>query len=68
MFNDSLNLLRRPTLDLLDLNLRYEASGDRYSLIVGGSNVTDKRYLTNGSTNFASGSCSGPTALRRSGT
>lgn len=57
VFNDSTNtpLLRRPSLDLLDLNVRYEAPGDRYSVILGGSNVTDRRYVMNGSANFAAG-------------
>jgi iron complex outermembrane receptor protein len=56
-FNDSLNteLLRRPTLDMLDLNLRYESPGDKYSVIVGGSNVTNKRYITSGQANYAAG-------------
>jgi len=57
MYNNTLNtpLLKRPTMDLLDASIEMSFANDRYSIAVGGTNLTDKRYPTTGSTNFAAG-------------
>ncbi|MEI9885889.1 MAG: TonB-dependent receptor [Rhizomicrobium sp.] len=57
MFNDSLNtpLLMRPSLDLFDASVRFSFGEDKYSIAVGGTNLTDKRYITVGSVNYAAG-------------
>ncbi len=57
MYNDSLNtpLLKRPSLDLLDASVRFSFDEDKYSVQVGGTNLTDKRYITVGSVNYAAG-------------
>ncbi len=45
LYNDSLNtlLLKRPSLDLLDLSVRFSFADNKYSLALGGTNLTDKR-------------------------
>src|SRR5262249_45296589 len=55
--NDAENtpLLMRPTLDLLDMSIRYSFHDDKYAITVGGTNITDKRYITIGSHNYAAG-------------
>ena len=55
--NDAENtpLLMRPTLDLLDMSVRYSFHDDKYAITVGGTNITDKRYITIGSHNYAAG-------------
>jgi len=57
MYNDSLNtpLLKRPSLDLIDASVRLSIDDDKYSIAVGGTNLTDKRYITVGSVNYAAG-------------
>src|SRR5215469_7805738 len=57
LFNDSLNteLLKRPTLDLLDLSVQMTFGEGKYAVQVGGVNVTDRRYITEGSLNYAAG-------------
>lgn len=57
LYNDSLNtpLLRRPTLDLLDASVQYSFDNGRYSVAVGGTNITGRRYITTGSVNYAAG-------------
>jgi iron complex outermembrane receptor protein len=57
MFNDSFNtsVLRRPDVDNVNLALTYIAPSDRYELTVGGTNITDQRYLTTGNEDYASG-------------
>jgi len=57
MFNDSFNtsILMRPATDNLNLSLTYVAPGDRYELTVGGTNVTNQRYLVTGNEDTASG-------------
>lgn len=61
MYNNSLNtpLLRRSTLDLLDASVRVSFAEDRYSVQLGGTNLTNKRYVTTGQTNYAAGIVSG---------
>jgi len=57
MYNDSLNtpLLERPSLSLLDASVQYSFGEGRYTLAAGGTNITDKRYITTGSVNYAAG-------------
>ncbi len=57
MYNDSLNtpLLKRPSLDLIDASVRFSFADDKYSVAVGGTNLTDRRYITVGSVNYAAG-------------
>jgi iron complex outermembrane receptor protein len=57
LFNDSLNtpLLKRPTLNLLDASVQYSFDDNRYSVAVGGTNITGKRYISSGSVNYAAG-------------
>jgi iron complex outermembrane receptor protein len=48
--NDSINtsLLMRPSTDLLNVSATYAAAEDRYEFSVGGTNVTNDRFLTTG--------------------
>jgi iron complex outermembrane receptor protein len=57
LYNDSLNtaLLKRPDLDLIDLSAQMTFADGKYAIAVGGTNVTDKRYITEGSLNYAAG-------------
>ncbi len=57
MFNDSLNtvLLERPTTRDLDMSVRYISPDDNYEFVVGGTNITDDRYLYTGSLNLTAG-------------
>jgi iron complex outermembrane receptor protein len=57
MFNDSLNTpqLRRPASRDLSASIHYVAPNDRYDFAVGGTNLTDDRYVTAGSPNTGSG-------------
>jgi iron complex outermembrane receptor protein len=61
VYNNSLNtpLLKRPTMDLLDASVQVNFANDRYGIVVGGTNLTDKRYITTGQTNYAAGFVSG---------
>jgi iron complex outermembrane receptor protein len=57
LFNDSLNTpeLRRPATDSVSAAIHYLASSDRYEIVLGGTNLTDDRWLTVGSINLAAG-------------
>ncbi|HUO91722.1 MAG TPA: TonB-dependent receptor [Rhizomicrobium sp.] len=57
LYNDSLNtpLLERPSLDLLDMSVQYSFANGKYVVQIGGTNITDKRYITTGSVNYAAG-------------
>jgi iron complex outermembrane receptor protein len=57
MFNDSFNtsILRRPDTNLVNPSVTYIAPGDRYEVVVGGTNVTGDRYLTTGNEDASSG-------------
>jgi iron complex outermembrane receptor protein len=48
--NDAINtsLLLRPDTNLLNVSLTYASPDERYQLTVGGTNVTDDRFLTTG--------------------
>ncbi|MBU6443442.1 MAG: TonB-dependent receptor [Alphaproteobacteria bacterium] len=61
MYNDSENtaLLKRPTSDLLDLSVQYTTPDGKYSIIAGGTNVTDARFITTGNANYAAGFVTG---------
>jgi len=50
MFNDSVNtsLLRRPDTDIVNASVTYMSPHDRYEITVGGTNITDDRYLITG--------------------
>jgi iron complex outermembrane receptor protein len=57
LYNDSLNtaLLKRPSLDLIDASAQVTFANGKYAVAVGGTNITDKRYITEGSLNYAAG-------------
>jgi iron complex outermembrane receptor protein len=57
MFNDAPNLpeLFRPATDNLSAAIHYIAPSEKYELTVGGTNLTDDRYITVGSANGAQG-------------
>jgi len=57
MFNDSLNTpeLHRDSTDNLNASIRYKSPAGKYEFVVGGTNLTDERYLTTGSINNAAG-------------
>ena len=57
LFNDAPNtvLLARPSTDNLGAAIHYFSPGEKYSVTVGGTNLTDDRYLTVGSVNGAEG-------------
>ena len=58
MFNDGLNtpLLKRPSTRILNASIHWmPAGGEKYEVIVGGTNLTNERYLTVGSINYAAG-------------
>ncbi len=57
MFNDAPNtvLLERPATHVLNAGIHYMPPGDRYEFVLGGTNLTDDRYLTVGSVNYTAG-------------
>ncbi|HZF16147.1 MAG TPA: TonB-dependent receptor [Steroidobacteraceae bacterium] len=57
MFNDAPNvaLLFRPATDNLTAAIHYLAPSEKYELTLGGTNLTDDRYLTVGSVNGGQG-------------
>jgi len=57
MFNDAPNtpLLARPSTDNLGASIHYFSAEEKYSVTLGGTNLTDDRYLTVGSVNGAEG-------------
>ena len=52
-------LLYRPTIDLVNASVAYRAPDSRWTLTLGGTNLTDKRYLTSGGSNIAAGAIFG---------
>jgi iron complex outermembrane receptor protein len=48
--NDAINtsLLMRPVSNVMNASLTYASPEDRYELTVGGTNITDDRFLTTG--------------------
>ncbi len=48
-------LLNRPSTTIINASIIFTAPDDRYTLTFGGTNLTDKRYVTSGSSIPASG-------------
>jgi iron complex outermembrane recepter protein len=61
MFEDSLNtpLLRRPDTREFDASLHYISTDGVYDFAVGGTNLTDDRYITAGAVNYGAGVAQG---------
>jgi iron complex outermembrane receptor protein len=57
MVNDSLNTenLKRPSVENLNAAIRYLSPTGQFEFVVGGTNLTDERYLVTGSINEAAG-------------
>ena len=57
MWNDSLNTpeLRRPATRNLNASVHYISPSATYEFVVGGTNLTDDRYVTVGAVNYAAG-------------
>jgi iron complex outermembrane receptor protein len=57
LFNDTENtlLLKRPATDVVNASITYRAPEDRWELAVGGTNLTNDRYLTTGQAQIAGG-------------
>jgi outer membrane receptor protein involved in Fe transport len=52
-------LLFRPTTDQVNASVGYQEPGGHWSVTIGGTNLTDKRYLTSGGSNLADGTIFG---------
>ena len=48
-------LLERPSTKMLNASFHWSPESGRYEWILGGTNLSDERYLTVGSTNSAAG-------------
>ncbi|HTC45624.1 MAG TPA: TonB-dependent receptor [Steroidobacteraceae bacterium] len=61
MFNDSLNTpeLRDPASRMLDASVHYISPSGMYDLALGGTNITDDRFITTGSPNIGAGELGG---------
>ena len=61
LFNDSLNTpqLRRPATRQLDASIHYVSPSSLYDFAVGGTNLTNDRYVTAGSPNYGAGEVGG---------
>ena len=61
MFNDSLNTpeLRRPASRMLDASVHYISPDERYDVALGGTNITNDRFITTGSPNIGAGELGG---------
>jgi iron complex outermembrane receptor protein len=57
MFNDVQNtaLLSRPDVDMIDSSASYVSPSGKVTFAVGGTNITNKRYITTGQPQFAGG-------------
>jgi iron complex outermembrane receptor protein len=57
MFNDVQNtpLLSRPNVNMVDASGSYVTASGRATFTIGGTNITDKRYITTGQPQFAGG-------------
>ena len=69
MVNDSLNTptMDRPATRNLNAAIHYLSPSDMYEFVLGGTNLTNDRYITVGSINEAAGEETAPTAGRASG-
>ncbi len=61
MYNDALNTpeLRRPASRILDASVHYLSPDDKYDLAIGGTNITNDRFITTGSPNIGAGELGG---------
>ena len=61
MWNDSLNTpqLHRPATRQLDASIHYVSPTALYDFAVGGTNLTNDRYVTAGSPNYGAGEVGG---------
>ncbi len=57
LFNDGPNTiqLERDATNTVNAGIHYIVPSERYEFIVGATNITDDRYITVGSTNYAAG-------------
>jgi iron complex outermembrane receptor protein len=57
MFNDSLNtsLLKRSDVNIVNSSVTYLSPDDHYEIAVGGTNITNDRYLTTGNEDTTAG-------------
>jgi iron complex outermembrane receptor protein len=57
MFQDTENHpeIERGSTTLVNLSATYKAPGDRWEAVLGGTNVTDERYIQNAQTQYAGG-------------
>jgi iron complex outermembrane receptor protein len=61
LYNDSLNTpeLHRPSTRMLDASVHYVSPSGQYDLALGGTNLTDDRFVTGGSPNYGAGEVGG---------
>ncbi len=57
MYNDSLNTpqMRRPVTHIVNASLHYTSPSGMYELSVGGTNLTNDRFITTGQANYGAG-------------
>ena len=57
MWNDTERtfLLQRPSTDVVNLSASYQEPNGRWNVTIGGTNITDERYLTTGQAQIAGG-------------
>lgn len=57
MWNDTERtyLLKRQALDMINASISYRDPSDRYTVTLGGTNITGKRYIQNGTNQIAIG-------------
>ena len=55
--NDTINtpLLHRPDVRLIDASVTYSTPDDKWQIVGGGTNLTDKRYIVSGQDNSGAG-------------
>lgn len=60
LYNDAINtlVLKRPNTDQINASASYVSQDERYQITLGGTNLTDERYITTGSANGALASTS----------
>jgi len=61
LFNDSLNTpqLKRPVTNMVDASVHYVSPNALYDFALGGTNLTDTRFVTAGSPNYGAGEVGG---------
>jgi iron complex outermembrane recepter protein len=61
MFNDALNTpeLRDPATRMLDASVHYVSPSEKYDVALGGTNITNDRFITTGSPNIGAGEVGG---------